>query len=425
MATSEKPSPLKVLRKRLDAARKDRAFLKERRRLQNASQMQRRLWENKQKSAERERSISQVLDLPGTWLEKRRAKKRRQEEKRQYAELGTGPQTPKTLPGRINQAARVRFAAMTANRERLWRRVAGALGVAAAALLVSNLVIYSRFTPTRPLVTIGNRVIQRREYQAELDDAAGKAVLTKIVYTELIRQAAAKAGVTPTPAQIDTRMEEMARHGTPLPEGMDPAQIRDSLGLRLALENLRVQGIPASDGEIADFYQKNAALLAQPGSVQSILALTPSEFEAQTATALLAKGATAPEMAAQPDMRVDGQNGFHLNMNAMPDAMRQKLRQTALAMQPGQITTMPLGNAFLTIKCLHKEAPDQPPLSQVREEIALMVKLNKAPSANAELARLYQANRPNFDMERYSAYFADVEHVNPSAPDAGPKTGVP
>ncbi len=423
MYDPEKPNPLERFRLMLDAARKDRAFLNERRRQERDLERQRKLWEKEQKVREKNLTTS-FLDLPGVWLEKRRVEKMIREADRQYAELGDGPQPPKTLTGRMNQAVRAWFTQVTADRERLWRRMAGALGAALFVSIVCSLVIYSRFTPTRPLVTIGNRVIQKREYQAELDAAAGKPVLIKLVFTELIRQAAAKAGVTPTQAQIDARMAELARHGTPSTVGADTGPLRESVALTLALENLRIAGIPASDAEINDFYQKNAAQLAQPARVQSILVLTRSEFEAQTATGLLAKGATAHEMAAQPDMRVDGENGFHLDLNAMPDALHQSILNMALAMQPGQITTLPLGDAFLTVKCLHKDAPDQPPLSQIKDQIARLVKLSKAPSADAELVRLYRANRPNFDMERYSTYLDDVEHANPSAAVSN-ATGVP
>ena len=410
MPAPEKPSPFKAFRKKLDAARKDRAFLMQRRQQERTARLQRRRYENARKAAEKKLTTS-LLDLPGVWLEKQRTQKRRLAEKRQYASLGAAP-PPLTPAARLGKAVRARLTRITQDRERLWRRLAGALGVVAIALLVCCVVIYSRYSPARPLVTIGNRVIQRREYQADLDAAAGKSVLTNLVFSELIRQAATKAGIMPTPAQIDARLAVIARRGMPLPASIDPAHLRERIGLTLALENLRVEGIAASDAEIEDFYRKNAAQLAQPAQVQTILVLTPTEFEAQTATGLLAKGATSHEVAAQPDMRVDGENGFHLNLNTLPDAQGQKVRDTALAMQAGQIMTLPLGNVFLTIKCIQKNPQVQPPLSEVRDQVALMVKLGKAPSESVELARLYQANRPKFDIERYNIYFDKLDHAD-------------
>ena len=410
MPVPEKLGPFKALREKLNAARKDRAFLKERSRQQRVAQQQRRRWENAQKAAEKKHNFSHLLDLPGVWLAKRRRRKILQEANRQYAQLGDAP--PLTPVARMRKAVRTRLDRATADRERLWRRLAGAMGVVAAASLVCSLVIYFRFTPSRPLVTIGSRVIEKREYQNALDAAAGKPVLTDLVFSELIRQAAARAGLAPTPAQIDTRLSEIEQQGTPLPDGLDAAQIRVKVGLRLALENLRTQGISASDAEIADFYRKNAAQLTQPARVKNILVLTRSEFEAQAATDLLAKGRTAAEIAAQSDMRVAGENGFHLSLDNLPLPLRQKVRGTELALHPNQIATVPLGSVFLTIKCLHKDEASQPPLSQIRDKVAALVKLSKAPSANVELARLYQANRPRFDIERYNAYFNDVEQTD-------------
>ena len=417
MADPEKPSLRENFRQRLEAARKDRAFLLQRKQKERALQQERTLWEKEQKALEKKLTPS-FLDLPGLWLERRRIQKLIQEADRQYAELGELPLPPKTLAGRMGRAARLWFAGITEDRERLWRRMAWTLGAAFALSVAANLALYYHYTPGRPLVTIGNRVIQKREYQADLEAAAGKSVLIKIVFTELIQQAAAKAGVTPTPAQVEARIADLERHGAPIAMGADKQQLRQSVGLTLALENLRIRGVPASDAEIEDFYRKNAAQLAQPARVKSILVVTPTEFEAQTATGLLAKGKTAAEMAAQPNMRVDGENGFHIDLNALPDALHQSILDQALAMRAGQITTLSLGGAFLTIKCLQRDAPDQPPLPEIRDQIARLIKLSKAPSADTEMALLYQANPPKFDVTRYAAYLNDVQHVDPSAPAA-------
>ncbi len=390
--------------------------MRERKRQERAIEKERKQWENAQKAVERERSVSQFLDLPGVWLEKRRIQKMIQEADRQYAELGGLPQPPRTLAGRMIKSARLWLVREAEDRERLWRRIAGALGAAAAISFAANLALYYHFTPTRPLVTIGNRVIQKREYQADLEAAAGKPVLAKIIFTELIGQAAATAGVTPTPVQIEARLAEMERRGMPAAADTDKDHLRQNVSLALALENLRIRGVSASDAEIADFYRKNMAQIAQPARVQSILVLTGTEFEAQTAAGLLAKGRTAHEMAAQPDMRVDGENNFHLDLNSLPDQMHQTILGTALAMKPGQITTLPLGSGFLTIKCLRKDAPNQPPLSQIRDQIARMVKLEKAPSADDELATLYRGNRPKFDIQSYASYLSDLQHTDPTAP---------
>lgn len=341
--------------------------------------------------------------------------------RRRAARVTLGQRAGKGAAG-LRAFSRQRFAGLLAvPKEKLWRRTALLLGAVAVLSVAGNLLMYFRFTPARPLVTIGHRVIRNREYLAQLDGAAGRPVLTRLVFTELIHQAAAKAGVTPTGAQIDARLAEMKRRGQAPANGPSP-EYRDGLALDLALENLRVRDVTASDAEAAAFYKKYAAQFTQPAQVESILVLTRSDYAAQTAAGLLAKGKSAPAIAAQPDMRVDGQDGFHLDLSPLPPAMHQSVVKTALAMRPGQITTLPLGNAFLTIKCLHSLPGNLPPLAQVRDLVTRLVKLQKAPSANAEMALLYKANKPDFDIDRYAAYFAGVDRADTPAPPPAPKT---
>ena len=77
--------------------------------------------------------------------------------------------------------------------------------------LLANALLYFRFTTLRPLVTVGSKVITKRQYLAVMDETAGKAVLNKMVYDELVTQAAAKAGVTPSSDAIDAYIEQVGR----------------------------------------------------------------------------------------------------------------------------------------------------------------------------------------------------------------------
>ena len=307
-------------------------------------------------------------------------------------------------------------------RATLWRRIAVILAVITVAAVTGMTLMYFRFTPARPLVTIGNHVVHRSEYMAKVDEAAGRAVLTKIVYSELVRQAAAKTGAMPVPAQIDERITEMKRHGQEIPTGKALAEFRDNLALDLALENLRVAGVTVTDAELAQVYKNNKAQLTDPAQVQSILVVAPNIFASQTALTLLSKGKTAAEVAAVPDMHVDGENGYHVNLAALPPALHDKAVKTALNMQPGQITTLPVGTAFLVIKCLHKTPAYLPSLPEIKDKLMRAVQLQKAPSATEEMVKLYRANKPTFDMDRYGAYFSGIERAGQVAPTVPLKT---
>ncbi len=304
----------------------------------------------------------------------------------------------------------------------LWRRIALLMGAVTVAALAGMALMYFRFTPARPLVTIGNHVIQRKEYLAKLDEAAGQSVLTKIVFADLVRQAALKAGAMPTAAQIDARFADMQRHGQAMPTGAALASFREDTTLDMAMENLRIAGVTVSPTEIAQIYAKNKALLTEPAQVQSILVVTPSSFGAQNATALLTQGKTAAQIAAVPEMHVDGEDGFHINMNSLPGPLHKKIVQTALEMSSGQITSVPVGTGYLVIKCLQKTPAHLPSLPEIQEKLTRAVKLQKAPSASVEMAKLYKANKPSFDMDRYAAYFAGIDHAEVTASADAPKT---
>lgn len=341
--------------------------------------------------------------------------------RRKAARAAAGPRTAPLVAG-LQLSFKQRFSrALAVPREKRWRQAALLLGTVAAVSMAGNALMYFRFTPARPLVTVGNRVIHDREYRALVDNAAGQPVLTRLVFSELIQQAAIKAGVTPTAAQIDARIAELQQQGQ-APAGTVPPDFRTNLTLNLALENLRVAGIPASDAEVSALYKAHPAVFAQPAQVNSVLVVTQREYLAQTAAGLLAKGKTPAQMAGEPDMKVDGQNGFHLNLAALPPATHQAVVSAALAMKPGQIKVIPVGDAFLTVKCLSSHPGSLPALPQVRDRAVRLVKLQKAPSDSAELATLYRTNTPRFDVDRYAAYFSGIANTNVSMPPAVPKT---
>ena len=303
----------------------------------------------------------------------------------------------------------------------LWRRIALLMGVITIASLAGMALMYFRFTPARPLVTVGNHVIQRREFQEKLERVAGQAVLTKIVFSDLVRQAAVKAGEMPTASQVDARLADMQRQGQTLPTGETLSTLREETSLDMAMENLRIAGITVTPAEIAQIYSRNKARLIEPAQVQSILVVAPSSFGAQNATSLLSQGKTAAQIAAVPEMHVDGENNFHINMNSLPAPLHKKIVQTALDMSSGQITSLPVGTGFLVIKCLKKTQAHLPSLPEIQEKLTRAVKLQRAPSTSVEMAKLYKANKPSFDMDRYAAYFSGIEHAEVTASAQTPK----
>jgi hypothetical protein len=267
---------------------------------------------------------------------------------------------------------------------------------------------------TQPIVTLGAETITRSDYIATLEAAVGKDILRKMVFSALVLQAAAKAGVTPTEAEVDARVKDISIHQPALvPQVSTPAG-RENLMTDIALENLRIQNVVVSDAEVANFYTRNAALFTLPSQVQTTLVVSQTQADADRAEILLGQDLTPEAIAAKPGLHVAGVNGFNFSMESLPADVRQNVGQTVLAMKSGQVKTIPVPSGdFLTFKVKSAHADQLLPLSQVKDEATRQAKLQRAVSPQVELAKLYQANPPTFSDPKYKAYFSDIASFRP------------
>lgn len=294
------------------------------------------------------------------------------------------------------------------------------MAVVTVIALLSTLLTYLRWAPRRPLVTVGNQVISKYDYQTALDKQAGKTVLTKLVYTDLVLQAAQKAGVMPTDKDVDARIADLSRRNPQVAQqANDPNNgpgFRNDLRTDLALENLRIHNVTASDAEVQSFYNSHKAAFTLPSQVQTTMVVTQYATDASTAEHLLQQNISPDVIARQPRLRVAGVNGFNINMGALPPAARAQVGKTVLAMKTGDVKTLPVsianGQYFLTFKVKKSDAATTPPLSDIHDQVARQVKLLKADSPQATIAALYQQTQPKFAVEKYETFFADVKQFN-------------
>ncbi len=287
-------------------------------------------------------------------------------------------------------------------------------GLAALSVL-ANVVLYMRWSPGRALLTVGTHTVSKRDYEANLDAAAGKTVLSQMVVAELIRQAAARAGVTPTAADVDKRIALLRRQGAL--SGQSQPEIQSAVEQNLALENLRMQGISVSDADVAAEYTKHPEKFRLPSQMSATLVVASSPDKAAQATHLLQTGVTPAAIAAVSGLQVDGINGFALPGGALSPALRQAI----LGLHDGQIRVFASrGSGASLVARANSHTPGiLPPLPQVRDLVAREIRLQKAPTAPAELLTLYAANKPVFDMTNYQPFLGDLDaaasHLPPAA----------
>ena len=293
------------------------------------------------------------------------------------------------------------------------------LSLVAAFSLIANIVQYNRYSLARPIVTVGRHIISKREYQASLEAIAGRTLLRKIVFEELVRQAAVKAGVMPSPRDIDTWLAGQRQHAPGSLAGQDNLVLRAEIGEALALENLRVQNVTASDSEIASYYANHVNDYRLPTKTQTSLVVASTASAAHEAVRLLTKNTPEAIIASRSGLQVAGVNGFHIAIGNLPTAVRVPMTALVTKLKSGDIKTFSLGKAYWIFKVKGHLGGRLLPLSLVRALVSRQVKLQKALSEEQEIAILYKASKPYFDMPTYQRYFSDVEDFPSSSSQPG------
>lgn len=293
--------------------------------------------------------------------------------------------------------------------------------------LIGNGLLFERYSTSRPLVKIGSDAITKKQYQDAVDYQTQGAVLRKMVFASIVEQAAKKAGVTPDKKDVDARIALIERTKPEMLQAanQDPAKmasLRDDLKTDIALDNLRTQGITATPAEVAAFYQKNKRAFALPMQIQTTTVVASNAVDASTAAQLLKDNTPLDVIARQPRLLVAGVKGFNPNFSGLPPAVTKQLSATVQSMKTGQVKVVPVGKQFLIFRANKNLSAGIPPLSQIKDQVAEYVKLQKAPPANVEMAKLYKGAKPDFEVDTYSKYFADIQTAADDASSADKKT---
>jgi len=279
-------------------------------------------------------------------------------------------------------------------------------------------LFYYRYSSSRPIITVDGVTITRKQYLDALEFQDKGNTIKKLVFETLVMQAAKREGALPSDDDVQRRIAEIRRRSPqlipdPNSDKVHYDQFIQDLTMDIALENLRIKGLTASEDEIAAFYKSHPTAFVLPTQVDSTMVFTQTDVDAATAAADLRQGLSEDSIARQPRLHVVGVGGFNVNLNALPDQQRISVTRAMLATQPGDVKTVKISDgAYLTFKIKKADRTTIPPLSQVHDLAARDVKLEKAPNAAVEIAVLYQKYKPVFDNPKYQSTFSDVERAN-------------
>ena len=221
-------------------------------------------------------------------------------------------------------------------------------------------------------------------------------------------------------------MQTLARQAPQVlaPYSHDPVKMagfKQDLATNMALENLRIQDVALSPAQIAGYYAQHKEDFALPQQTLTTTVVTQNSVAAATAADLLRQNDPPDVIGRQPGLRVIGVGGYNPDLDILPPAVKKQTSAWAQSAKVGEIRSFQAGVYFLTFRITQHRPGITPPFSQVRGQVERAARLALAPSQPEELARLYQSAKPEFNSDKYAAYFADVEHY-PVGTEAAKKT---
>lgn len=291
------------------------------------------------------------------------------------------------------------------------------IAVIAVVSLLANVLLYMRYSTGRPLVSVGSEVITKKQYQDQLEHQAGQEVLSKMVLSKLINQAASRAGVPATTQDVDAQITLIERRSPQLltPYAQDPtkmAEFKGDLQTKIALDNLRMKDIVVSPVELSAYYAQHKADFQLPQQVKTTTVITKTSMDAETAADLLRQNQPADAIGRQARMAVVGINGFNPDFSALPPVLKQQISDSIRTMKAGDVTTFHNGALYLSMRVGNNSAAVVPPLDKVREQVERQARLEKAPPVVKTVAQLYQTAKPTFhyDEDKYASYFSAIQN---------------
>lgn len=260
--------------------------------------------------------------------------------------------------------------------------------------------------------------------------------MRRLVLTRIIADAALRAGVYPTGAEIDAYARNVERSTPYLYEmqrlkadGSDTL-LRQEMASLLALENLRLRGVSVSEKEVRAWWTRYRERLALPVQVATVIVETPAKDEekASKARALLRERIPPYLIAREPSTRVVGVGGFEPDWENISPEAAKLLNETIFRLQPEQIISVRIPGAIYTVRLVSRSGGgagqfrslDAPPAA-LRNRVTRLARLAKAASSDAVLAQIYKEARVTWEITPYSAYLSDLEAVVTAPP--GKDTG--
>jgi hypothetical protein len=197
-----------------------------------------------------------------------------------------------------------------------------------------------------------------------------------------------------------------------VPSETDPDRLHDfkeEAKTALQLEGLRIKDVKVTDAELIAFYNRYREHLQLPLQLRTTMVIADTERDARSARQMLDRRVAPEVIARQAGLRVTGVGGYQPNWAILPAAQRNALTAQVKATPVGSSRIVPIAGSYAVFRVDDRSAAGTPPLSQIRDRVARLVRIGKAPSTQDAIARLYKDANVTFEVPKYSAFFSDIE----------------
>lgn len=275
-------------------------------------------------------------------------------------------------------------------------------------------------------VVVNNIPITDQAFQHRLEVASGSNALRQMIEEELRLQFARSQGVYPTDADVEAKLEEARQ----LPDfaaklsasHQTEADLRQSLRVAAAQQNVLTRGVSVSDSDVKAFYDANVnhnnpqARYYHPETVQIAAIVAPSETAGRKSLAMLASGQSFADVA-----RVMSNDRSAVNGGVMPPFQRGRmnpaqfpdLQKLVFSLQAGQQTdVIKIGASRWVIRCLSHAPETQVAFDKVRAECRTGAMLVKGLPLNGQRVNTEFASfRKSADIKAIRSEFKDAAVV--------------
>jgi foldase protein PrsA len=267
--------------------------------------------------------------------------------------------------------------------------------IAVVAALAVVAIVWVVVTRATAVAIVNGQRITRREFVNRLEQVTGEQVLSDLINEQLIQQAAKKAKISVTSAEVEVEMERLREQIGPSFEsvlaqyGMTVEDLRKNMELNLLVFKVSTKDIAVTDEALMAFFEENKSDYDQPEMVRASHILVDDEAKAKEIQKKLAEGADFAELARNESTDpMSAAEGGDLGFFAR-GRMVAEFEKAAFAMSPGQ-TSGPVKSeyGYHIIRVTERKDAHEATFDEVKEDIERTIKGGQAQSAQALASEL-------------------------------------